>query len=59
MPPISIRWLFSVVFLLSSMGKIVGLYCKTTFENYIEQLARRNFYREVVSVEDSSLSLNY
>jgi len=36
MPPISIRWLFSVVFLMSSMDKIVELYYKTTFENHIE-----------------------
>ena len=56
MPLISIRQLFSVVLLLSSMGKIVGLYCKTTFENCIEQLAGCNFYREVVSVKNSSLS---
>jgi len=44
---------------MSSMGKIVGLYCKTTFEDCIEQLAGHNFYREVISVKDSSLLLNY
>ena len=59
MLPIFIRWFFSVVFLMSLMGKIMGLYCKTTFENYIKQLAGRNFYREVISVEDLSLSSNY
>ena len=46
-------------FLMFLMGKIVGLYCKTTFKDCIERLVEHNFYREVVSVENLGLSLNY